>query len=48
MISDYESSNSVNPLHFIVDEVDGFIEKSNDNKYLTFASTDENKGILTK
>ena len=48
MISDYESSNIVNPLYFIVDEVDGFIEKSKDNKYLAFASTDENKGILTK
>ena len=27
-ISDYESINSVNPLYFIVVEVDGFIEKT--------------------
>ena len=43
------SINSVNPLYFIIDEVDGFIEESNRNKYyLVFASTDENNEILTK
>ena len=43
------SINSVNPLYFIVGELDGFIEESNRNKYyLVFASTDENNEILTK
>ena len=40
--------NSVNPLYFIVDEVDGFIEESNGNKYLVFASRDKNKEVLKK
>ena len=37
-ISDYNSINSVNPLYFIVGEVDGYIDKKNGNKYLTIAS----------
>ena len=47
-INDYESIHSVNPLHFIVDEVDGYIEESNGNKYLVFASTDKRKEALKK
>ena len=43
-----ESINSVNPLYFIVGEVDGYIEEKNGNKYLIFASTDKNKEILEK
>ena len=39
MKSDYESIDSVNPLYFIVGEVDGYIEEKNGNKYLTIAST---------
>ena len=39
-ISDCESINSVNP-HLVISEVDG-------NKYLTFASTDNNKKVLEK
>ena len=39
-ISDYENINSANPLYFIADKVDGYIEESNGNKYLVFASTD--------
>ena len=35
--------NSVNPLYLIIGDVDGYIEKNNGNKYLTFASTDKNK-----
>ena len=38
-IGDYESIHSVNPLYFIVGEVDGYIEEKNGNKYLTIAST---------
>ena len=45
-IWNYENINSVNPLQLIVDEVDGFIEESNRNRYLTFASTAENKELL--
>ena len=47
-ISNYESINSVNPLYFVVAEVDGFIEGRNGNKYLVFASTDGNKEVLEK
>ena len=36
-ISDYNSVSSVNPLQFIIGEVDGYNEKKNGNKYLTFA-----------
>ena len=36
-ISDYNSVSSVNPLQFIIGEVDGHNEKKNGNKYLTFA-----------
>ena len=48
IISDYEKINSINPLHLIVGEVDGYIEESNGNRYLTFPSTDKNKEVLTK
>ena len=41
-ISDYENINSVNPLHLMIGEVDGYIEENNGNKYLTFTSTDKN------
>ena len=47
-INDYESIHSVNPQHFIVDEVDGYIEESNRNKYLVFVSTDKRKEALKK
>ena len=40
--------NSVNPLYLIIGEVDGYIEENNGNKYLTFASTDNNKKVLEK
>ena len=45
-INDYESINIANLFYFIVGEVDGFIEESNANKYLAFASTDRNKEVL--
>ena len=38
--------NSVNPLHLIIGEIDGFIEEKNENKYLTLVSTDKNKEVL--
>ena len=47
-IGDYENIHSVNPLHLIVGEADGYIEESNGSKYLVFTSTDKNKGVMTK
>ena len=47
-ISDYENTNSVNPLYLIIGEVDGYIEENNGNKYLAFASADKNKKVLEK
>ena len=47
-ISDHKNINSVNPLYLIIGEVDGYIEESNGNKYLTFASPDKNREVLTK
>ena len=46
-ISDYENIYSVNPLYLIIGEVDGYIEESNRNAYVTFASTDKNKKVLS-
>ena len=37
-----------NPPYFIFNNVDGYIEESNCNKYLVFASTDKNKEVLKK
>ena len=45
-ISDCGNINSVNPLYLIIGDVDGYIEESNGNKYLTFFSTDKNKKVL--
>ena len=42
-ISDYENINSVNVLYLIMGEADGYTEKKNGNKYLTFASTEKKK-----
>ena len=42
-ISDCENINSVNALYLIIGEVDGYIEESDGNKYLTFASTNKKK-----
>ena len=46
--SDYVKINSVNPSYLIIGEVDGYIEESNGNKYLTFPSTEKNKKVLEK
>ena len=47
-ISDYENITSVNPLYQIINDVDGYIEENDKNKYLAFASTDNNKEVLKK
>ena len=46
--SEYVKINSVNPLYLIINEVDGYFEEINGNKYLTLVSTDKNKEVLTK
>ena len=46
--SDYVNFNSVNSLYLIINEVDGYVEEINGNKYLTLVSTDKNKEVLTK
>ena len=45
---EYVNIHSVNPLYFIGDKVDGLIEEKDENKYLNFASTDNNKEVLKK
>ena len=47
-VSDYENITHVHPLYLIIGDVDGYIEENNENKYLTFASTDKNKKVLEK
>ena len=47
-INDYENITSVNPLYLIINDVDGYIEESNGNKYLSFGSTNKNKEVLKK
>ena len=46
--SDYVKINNVNSLYLIIDEVDGYIEEKNGNKYLTLISTDKNKEVIIK
>ena len=45
-ISDYENVTSINPLYLIINDVDGYIEENDKNKYLSFASTGKNKEAL--
>ena len=45
-IGDYENITSVSPLYLIINDVDGYIEKNDKNKYLSFASNDNNKEVL--
>ena len=44
-IDDYENIYSVNPWYLIIGKADGYTEEINENKYLVFASTDENKEV---
>ena len=44
----YVKINSVNPLYLIINEITGYIEESNGNKYLTLLSTDINKDTLKR
>ena len=44
----YLNINSVDPLYLLINKVDGYIEQSNGNKYLTVVCTDKNKDTLKK
>ena len=46
--SDYVKTNTVNPLHIIIKQIDGYLEEINGNKDLILASTDIYTEILTK
>ena len=39
----YAIINGVNPLYPIMNKINGYIEESNGNKYLTLATTDDRK-----
>ena len=45
-IDDCENIYSVNPLYILVNHASGYIEEENENKYLVFDSTNENKELL--
>ena len=47
-IDDCENIYSVNPLYLLVNHTSEYIEEKNENKYLIFDSTDENKDLLKK
>ena len=47
-IDDYENIYSVNPLYLIISKAIGHIEENNENKYLVFDSSDENKDVFKK
>ena len=44
----YAAINSVNSLYLTSNKMNGCIEESNENKYLTLVSTDESKDLLKK
>ena len=46
--SKYVISNSVNPLYFIFNEVNGYFEEINGNKNLTLVPTNESKEEIKK
>ena len=47
-IDDCENIYSVNPLYLRITHANGYIEEKNENKYLIFDSTDENKKLMKK
>ena len=44
--SKYLEINSINPLYFIVNKVNGYFEEINENKYLMLVTTNESKKII--
>ena len=47
-MDDCENIYSVNPLYLLVNHASRYIKEKNENKYLIFDSTDENKELLKK
>ena len=47
-IDDCKNIYSVNPLYLLANHVSGYIKEKNENKYLIFDSTDENKELLKR
>ena len=45
---DHVNIDSANSLYLVLNNVDGYIEESNGDKYLIFASTEKKKGALKK
>ena len=44
----YATNNSLNPLYLVINKINGYIEESNENRYLFLVPTDEGKGALKK
>ena len=42
----YAKINIVKSLYLLINQINGYIEESNENKYLTLVPTDESKDIL--
>ena len=42
----YAKINIVKSLYLLINKINGYIEESNENKYLTLVPTDESKDIL--
>ena len=42
----YATMNCINPLYLIINKINGYIEKSNGDKYLTLVLTDKIKETL--
>ena len=47
-IDDCENIYRANPLYLLINHATGYIKDENENKYLIFDSTDENKELLKK
>ena len=43
---DYVNIDGENPFYLIFNNVNGYVEESNEDKYWIFASTDKNKKVL--
>ena len=48
MVDDYENIYSVKPLYLRVNHASGYIGEENENKYLIFDTTNEEKVLLKR
>ena len=46
MTLNIKNLNSLNSLDLVFNDLDAYIEKSGENRYLIFASTEKNKAML--